>query len=85
MTATPDRVDLLKIDAEGAELRVLRGVSAGDWPKIDQVVVEVHDLDGRLAEVRSLLQAAGFRRLVVAREPGFEGTRLVNLFAARDP
>jgi FkbM family methyltransferase len=80
-----ERVDLLKVDAEGAELKVLRGVAAADWPRIAQVVVEVHDREGRLAEVQALLQRAGFTRVVVAREPGFEDTRLVNLFATRAP
>lgn len=31
------RVDLLKIDVEGAELDVLRGVQPADWPRIQQV------------------------------------------------
>lgn len=29
-------VDLLKVDVEGDELTVLRGISADDWPKIQQ-------------------------------------------------
>ncbi|WP_186763364.1 FkbM family methyltransferase [Lentzea tibetensis] len=56
-----DRIDLLKIDVEGAELDVLRGVGAANWPRVDQVVVEVHDRDGRLADVLALLGAQGFR------------------------
>jgi FkbM family methyltransferase len=35
-------VDLLKIDAEGSEVDVLRGVNEADWPRIWQVAVEVH-------------------------------------------
>lgn len=35
-------VDLLKVDAEGSEVDVLRGVSEADWPRIRQVAVEVH-------------------------------------------
>ena len=31
------RVDLLKIDVEGAELDVLRGIDQKDWPTIRQV------------------------------------------------
>ena len=34
-------VALLKVDVEGAEAEVLRGVRAEDWPAIRQVVVEV--------------------------------------------
>ena len=29
-------IDLLKVDVEGAELDVLRGILPGDWPRIHQ-------------------------------------------------
>ena len=35
-------VALLKVDVEGAEVEVLQGVEARDWPSILQVVVETH-------------------------------------------
>lgn len=54
------RVQLLKIDVEGDELDVLLGLQATDWPKIDQVVVEVHDDNFRVSRVRSLLERHGF-------------------------
>lgn len=53
-------VDLLKIDVEGAEADVLLGVDAEQWPRIRQVVVEVADLDGRLATICDVLRDAGF-------------------------
>ncbi len=53
-------IDLLKIDVEGAEWDVLRGITARDWPRIAQVVAEVHDEDGRVARVETLLRAQGF-------------------------
>ncbi len=59
-------IDLLKIDVEGAEWEVLQGISAGDWPRVRQVVAEVHDEDGRLARVESLLRAQGYE---VVSEP----------------
>ncbi|WP_329171564.1 FkbM family methyltransferase [Streptomyces sp. NBC_01477] len=61
-----ERVGLLKIDVEGAELDVLQGVDAAHWPLIDQVILEVQDLDGRLDAVRDLLEAQG---LAVAIRP----------------
>jgi FkbM family methyltransferase len=54
------RIDLVKVDVEGAELEVLRGIDDHDWPRIAAVVVEVHDVDGRLAEVERLLTRHGF-------------------------
>ena len=38
-------VDLLKIDCEGDELRVLAGVAADDWPRIAQLYEVLHTLN----------------------------------------
>lgn len=76
-------IDLLKVDCEGAELPALRGVDPEHWPMVRQVVVEVHDRDGALSEILTLLAAAGFDEVVTAKEAGFEDTRLVNVYARR--
>ncbi|GGC48553.1 non-ribosomal peptide synthetase [Chelatococcus reniformis] len=55
-----ERIDLLKINVEKAELEVLAGIDDADWPRIRQVALEVHDIDGRLAQVQALLQRHGF-------------------------
>jgi len=55
-----ERVHLVKIDVEGAELDVLRGVDPAHWPSIDQLVLEVQDLDGRMDAVGALLRGHGF-------------------------
>ena len=78
------RVDLLKIDCEGAELDALMGIDEEHWPLIGKVIVEVHDLDGRVTQVKRLLREHGFRHVVVDREPGFEDTPLYNLHATRN-
>ncbi|WP_428966243.1 FkbM family methyltransferase [Micromonospora fluostatini] len=54
-------VDLLKVDAEGAELEILRGIAPEHWPGIDNVVAEVQDLHSRLEATRALLTERGFR------------------------
>lgn len=54
-----ERVALLKIDVEGAELAVLRGVDAADWPKVQQVAMELESR-AHAAEATELLRAAGF-------------------------
>ncbi len=77
-----DRVDLLKIDVEKAEWAVLQGIDEADWPKIRQVVVEVHDIDGRLARVRAHLEAQGFA-VTAEQEPWLDGTAIHCLYARR--
>ena len=78
-----DRIDLLKVDCEGAELKVLQGISDKDWPKIKSAVIEVHDLEGRLETIRGLLEKNGFGSIHVEREQGLEDTKMYNLYATR--
>ncbi|HEX9998336.1 MAG TPA: FkbM family methyltransferase [Abditibacterium sp.] len=63
-------IDLLKIDVEGAEWDVLKGIEVRHWPLIHQIVAEVHDENGRLQEFKDLLQKRGFADLHVEKEPG---------------
>ncbi|WP_460208152.1 FkbM family methyltransferase [Scytonema sp. NUACC21] len=53
-------IDLLKIDVEGEEYEVLKGIEDKDWSKIKQIVAEVHDKDGRLEKVKQMLTSYGF-------------------------
>lgn len=78
-----DRVDLLKVDCEGAELPALRGLRDEHWARVSRVVVEVHDRDGALQEVLGILDRQGFVDVVTEKEDGFEDTRLVNVYASR--
>ncbi|ATZ22052.1 Enterobactin synthase component F [Streptomyces lavendulae subsp. lavendulae] len=55
-----DRVDLLKINTEGAELSVLRGIRPDHWKSIRQVCLEVERSSVVGAEIRSILEGAGF-------------------------
>jgi 31-O-methyltransferase len=75
-------VDLLKVDFEKAELDVLRGVGGADWPRIRQVVAEVHDQHGRAAAMARMLTAEGFS-VHVEQEPEWAGTPMRMLYAIR--
>lgn len=81
------RIDLLKIDVQRAELDVLKGIDARHWAMIRQVVMEVHDgtgtaTEGRLADIVALLAAEGFS--VTAEQDGLlEGTDRHSLYAVR--
>lgn len=77
------RIDLLKVDVEKSELDVFLGIEEQDWPKIKQVVVEVHDLDGRVETITALLQEQGLSKIIVEQEPLFKDSNIFNLYALR--
>lgn len=77
------RIDLLKIDCEGAELPVLQGIRDEHWAVIRKVVIEVHDVDGRLEAIKAILKKQGFENIVEEKEAGFEQTTMINLFTHR--
>lgn len=79
------RIDLLKIDAEKCELDILRGIEAEHWPRIDQIVVEVHDQTrALLVEAEQILTSHGFLCAVI-EEQFLTGSGLFNLYATRSP
>ena len=78
-----ERVDFLKIDVEGAELDVLRGIERDDRPKIQRLAAEVHDLDGRVETIRGMLERPGFEHIEVSQEWPFEDTEIWMLHARR--
>ena len=53
-------IDLLKINVEKSEMDVLAGIEENDWPKIRQIAMEIHDIDGRLKEIVELLESHGY-------------------------
>lgn len=77
-----ERIDLLKIDVENAELEVLRGIDDADWARIEQVVVEVHDVGGRLADMAQLFRSHGFL-VQVEQEYPLHAVAIHNLYARR--
>jgi FkbM family methyltransferase len=80
--ALVERVGLLKLDVEFAELDVVEGIRAEHWPLIDQIVVEVHDGVRDLQEITACLTTYGFR-VVAEQEPGLQGTPLYMLYGTR--
>lgn len=78
------RIDLLKVDVQKSELDVLEGIADDDWLKIQQIVLEVHDNNGRLALVQDLLNRHGYTTVVEQDDP--YGTSIMyNLYATRRP
>jgi len=62
-------VDLLKVDVEGAEGKVLAGIDEASWARIRQVVIETDGTDERTSPLLELLRARGFSE-IRATEPG---------------
>jgi FkbH-like protein/FkbM family methyltransferase len=78
-----DKIDLLKVDAERSELDILEGIDERHWPKIAQIVMEIHDrTQEAVQQVQELLTAKGYR-CVVERERLLEDSGLFNLYATR--
>jgi nonribosomal peptide synthetase DhbF len=77
-----ERIDLLKVDVESAEYEVLQGIDAAHWPLIRQLVVEVHDVDGRLERVLTLLRGLGYE-VTCAQDQLLDNTALYNVYANR--
>jgi FkbM family methyltransferase len=77
------KIDLLKIDCEGAEWDVLQGIENEHWPIISSMVIEVHDQDGRVKQMQSLLTEKGFTQQHIEQEQGLEESLMFNIFALR--
>lgn len=75
-----EKIDLLKIDVEKCEIDVLNGINEEDWQKIRQLVIEVHDIDGRLRNITDLLEKKGYE-VAVEQDPLLKNTDLYNLYA----
>jgi len=75
-----EKIDLLKIDVEKAEIDVLNGIDETDWPKIHQLVIEVHDVDKGLEEIIQQLRRRGYR-VVVQQDSELKNTNLYNVYA----
>jgi len=78
------QIDLLKVDVEKGELDVLMGIEQRDWPKIKQVVVEVHDSDNRVEVIKTLLKRHGFKKITMNQESIFKDINIFNVYALRE-
>ena len=75
-------IDFLKIDVQKSELDVLRGIEENDWPKIRQIVVEVHDINDRLGAIHTTLEQRGYE-VAIEQDDHYQNSILYNLFARR--
>jgi acyl carrier protein len=81
-------IDLLKVDAQWAEMNVLRGLEEEDWNKIGQIVMEVNDRkdsesDGGLEKIKEFLKRKGYE-VAIEQDELLIGTGRYNLYAKKD-
>ncbi len=74
------KIDLLKIDCEGNELKVLEGIKTNDWKIIKQLIIEVHDIDNRLDTITNILKNQNYN-VKIEKETSMKNTRLFNVIA----
>ena len=72
----------MKLDVQKSELDALLGLDERDWPRIRQIVAEVHNVDGRLPRMTRMLEARGYRT-TVEQEELYAGSPMYNLYAIR--
>ena len=77
------KIDLLKIDCEGHEVKVLKGIKNNHWVLIKRIIMEVNDINNDFEIVKSILSKNGFRDIQSEKEKGFEKTSLMNIYATR--
>ena len=73
---------MLKIDCEGNELKTINGIQDADWDIIMQLIIEVHDIDGRLDYIIKMLKNKNYV-VDVLKEASLEDTSLYNVYARR--
>lgn len=79
--AEADKIDLLKIDVEGAEINVLKGIAVEHWNRISQIVIETHG-NTELEQAKNLLDEHGYET-AVAQDTNLKGTEVRNLYGRR--
>ena len=58
-----DCIHLIKIDCEGEEINVLRGIKNEHWELINSVIMEVNDISNNIEVAKEILSKNGFKNI----------------------
>jgi 31-O-methyltransferase len=75
-------IAIVKLDVEGAELEVLRGIDEADWGRIGCFVGEFHGDGGMVSETRRILDEHGFG-LDLRQAEFLDGSDVYDFYAGR--
>ncbi len=78
-----EAIDLLKIDTEGQERPVLDGIGDSLWPRIRQLLVEVHRGKEELHAIRDDLESRGYRTEIEDHPMAQGGAPVFHIYARR--
>jgi len=76
------KINLLKIDCEGNEHKVIDGIGKENWKIIEQLIIEINDINGRLSYIENKLIDLGYK-IKIIQEPALLNTNIYNLFAKK--
>jgi FkbM family methyltransferase len=76
-------IDLLKIDTEGQERAVLDGIGPTLWPRIRQLLVEVHRGPEELRTFLTELEGHGYRSVVESHPMAQGGAPVFHIYSHR--
>ena len=76
-------IKLLKIDCEGEEVNVLKGLNEENFKNIDQIIMEVFDINNNINVAIEILKKNKFKQIKIEEEKGFEESNLVNIIASK--
>jgi FkbM family methyltransferase len=78
-----EAIDLLKIDTEGQERAVLDGIGAALWPRIRQLLIEVHRGPEELSSFLAELEGHGYHCVVQTHPMAEGGAPVFHIYARR--
>ncbi len=77
-----EHIDLVKIDVQKSEFDVLLGIQSEHWPRIRQLVVEVHDHDNRVTKMKLFLEDRGYT-VVSEQDSLYKSSEIFMLYAIK--
>ena len=77
------QIDLLKVNVEKSEELLLSGIDEEDWSIVQQAVIEVHNINGRLQRIERLLRDRSFSTVRIEQSAMMKDSEVFLVYALR--